>query len=555
MYASIAMSKTAQEVGSTQRHKEGSFRYAEKRRTGTCRFADRVASTALEEYRRVVPQCHRDKQKHECVAAILAHFPSSVAVEEDDDDDATAQESGVLQVIGLGVGTKFLPESILRKEIEESEQEGASKATRYGERVRDCHAEVLARRAFRWQITREIHDDLMQKNQTSENKSEKQQPDSRYIPVLQRLSDQNGGSRSNCSYGLKPCVTLHFYSSSAPCGNATLKKFAKMQKEKFDASLGPDEWPRNKTHEMINGHAIREGQFSLLLKKDNSTSVCEVMPIDDGPTKPKGKRWPANESDDWCPPGCTIADTKRGSIHTCSDKLARWNCLGLQGSLLSSMVDSPLHMSTLTVGRKMTNVICRRAVCCRAWGYGDAAEQKAKEKKRAKIEDDSREENSSKQSFPTEKNKYRLNHPVIMGTSVYIDEDGVLDMSGERTIGQDFRFESNLCWAMAGSWDAAECIDGMTGYTCAFDPACEDNTIETSKQRISQLSTAALAEQFNAIARLSGHKVELDVPAITLTSLQSVKLAVSPEYETAKENFTSKHRVFRQWVRRTTVHK
>ena len=95
----------------------------------------------------------------------------------------------------------------------------------------------------------------------------------------------------------------------------------------------------------------------------------------------------------------------------------------------------------------------------------------------------------------------------------------------------------------------------VTGYTCAFDTACEDTTIETSKQSISQLSTAALAEQFNAIARLSGHKVELDVPAITLTSLHSVKLAVSPEYETAKENLTSKHRVFRQWVRRTTVNK
>ena len=542
------MSRTAQKVGSTQRHREGSFRYAEKRRTGTCRFADRVASTALEEYRRVVPQCHRDKQKHECVAAILAHFPSSVAV-EDNDDDATPQESGVFQVIGLGVGTKFLPESILRKEVEESEQEGVS-ATRYGERLRDCHAEVLARRAFRWQLTREIHDDLMQGNQSRENKIEQQQSNSRYTPVLQRLSDQRDGSRSNCSYGLKPGVTLHFYSSSAPCGNATMKKFAKMQKERYDASLGPDEWPRNKTHEMINGHAIREGQFSLLLKKDSSTSVCEIIPIEDGPTKPKGKRWPANESDGWCPPGCTIAESKRGSIHTCSDKLARWNCLGLQGSLLSSMVDSPLYMSTLTVGRKMTNVICRRAICCRAWGYGDTAAPKAKGKKRAKIEDDSKE-----QYLPTKTTGYKLNHPVVMGTSVYIDEDGVLDMSGQRTTGQDFRFESNLCWAMAGSWDVAECIDGMTGYTCAFDPACEDTTSDISKRGISQLSTVALVEQFNAITRLAGHEVELDVLAMTLASLNSTKLAVSPDYETAKRDLTSKHRVFRQWVRRTTINR
>ena len=89
-------------------------------------------------------------------------------------------------MIGLGVGTKFLPESILRKEIEESEQEGASTTTRYGERVRDCHAEVLARRAFRWQITKEIRDDVTQRNQSNEGgiAGEQQQANSRYIPIM-----------------------------------------------------------------------------------------------------------------------------------------------------------------------------------------------------------------------------------------------------------------------------------------------------------------------------------------------------------------------------------
>ena len=522
-----------QKSGTTQRHKEGSVRFAEKRRTSTCQFADRVATTALEAYRRVVPQAHRDRQKHECVAAILAHFPSPDEPSAKDADDSQ-QMGGTLRVIGLGAGTKFLSESILREEEDTSE--------RYGERLRDCHAEVLARRAFRWQLTKEIRDDL--------------QSNSHCTSILQRLSAEDNGEGSivPCKYGIKPGVTLHFYSSSAPCGNATLKKFAKMQREKFDASLG-QKWP-SKPHEIINGHAIREGQFSLLLKKDNGAAAGADAPIGDNAnkdgsdadaameiSKPKGKRWPANESDEWCPPGCTIAEAKCGSIHTCSDKMARWNCLGLQGSLLSSMLDFPLYMTTLTVGRKMTNVICRRAVCCRAWGYGDTATSQNKRAKNEESKDISFTKSSTKDSA------YKLNHPVIMGTSVYIDEDGVLDMAGERTIGQDIRFDSNLCWAFAASWDAAECINGRTGFLSDFDPASEEST-GGSKRGISQISTAALTEQF---AEVSGHKLELSVPTLTLATLLSTKSSVSPEHELAKENLLTKHRVFRQWVRRTAT--
>lgn len=35
---------------------------------------------------------------------------------------------------------------------------------------------------------------------------------------------------------------------------------------------------------------------------------------------------------------------------SCSDKLARWALLGLQGSLLGSLLAAPIRLSTLTVG-------------------------------------------------------------------------------------------------------------------------------------------------------------------------------------------------------------
>lgn len=189
---------------------------------------------------------------------------------------------------------------------------------------------------------------------------------------------------------------------TAPCCTilllTKLKKFTKMEKEIFNDCLRPDEWP-TPHHEPIPPHSIRLGQFSLLVKKDNSFGEDEPQTKTKGTAAviPKGKPWPANQNDDWCPPGTSTVRFNKGSIHTCSDKICRWNCLGLQGSLLASILASPLYMSTLTVGRKLTECICRRAVCCRALPPPKVA--------------------------PCNE-MYSLNHPAIMGTGVYMDESG-----------------------------------------------------------------------------------------------------------------------------------
>ena len=71
-------------------------------------------------------------------------------------------------------------------------------------------------------------------------------------------------------------VTLHVYTSSASCGNATVKKFATMSKERYRDDLGPDEWPME-GHKPVPGHSWRLGQFALLLKRD-----AIFVPSDDG---------------------------------------------------------------------------------------------------------------------------------------------------------------------------------------------------------------------------------------------------------------------------------
>jgi hypothetical protein len=61
-----------------------------------------------------------------------------------------------------------------------------------------------------------------------------------------------------------------------------------------------------------------------------------------------------------------------------------------------SILQKPVYMSTLTVGRKFSRAICQRAVCCRAEGFRTSS-----------------------------LNKYQLNHPVLMETNVYMDETGM----------------------------------------------------------------------------------------------------------------------------------
>ena len=97
------------------------LRYAEKDRKSTCAFADRVAQCALEAYRRHAAAAGVE-YKQTVVAAVVA---------------VLRREHGPARftAISLGVGTKFL-----RAELIAADGAGAC--------VRDCHAEVLARRGF-----------------------------------------------------------------------------------------------------------------------------------------------------------------------------------------------------------------------------------------------------------------------------------------------------------------------------------------------------------------------------------------------------------------------
>jgi hypothetical protein len=599
-----------------QHHAEGSIRHAEKRRVGSCAFANRIARISLNAYAQCVPASYRDAHSHDtCVATIVAHFRHHHEEFSNSSNDAASSSSSTtgecrMQVMGLGVGTKFLSHDLLTCEEDDSQNGRAS----YGERIRDCHAEVLARRAFIRQLLLEITALLNDNNNNNPNND-----NLTYIPILERVvvKCDDEQPKKRLRYRLKDGITLHFYTSSAPCGNATIKKFVKLEKEIFDTSLGPDEWPttimstmqqQTYTHEPIAAHSLRLGQFALLVKRDGSaalsTSCLIVQPDNEGvhdnnnnnhinnnsnnndnnnkgnsnnnidtPPSFQGARmiksskiWPCNMDDKWCPPSCSIPNYNKGTLHSCSDKLCRWNCLGLQGSLLMSLLEEPIYMSTLTVGRKFSRATCQRAVCCRAEGVFQSRRRIGGSSSGTNDNENNNNKNNKNEVIhDTTLKMYRLNHPILMETNVYMDETGTHDMSNVTTIGQDATFDSNLCWTW---WPGKKCTKDY-GYTadCLEDGLVikyneddneEDNEVlgSIAMTSISESSTLGLLQVYSEIIRCASRDMDGETAwtmdsqsKVSLSDLQRWKRHISPHHAKAKDEFLQ-HKVFHMWSRR-----
>ena len=530
--------------------KKEAIRHAEKRRKSSGRFADRIAQLSLERYHQVVPH----PEGITCLSTLVAQ------------DTSTNQ----LLVVALGVGTKFLTEETLQ--TEEQEATTTTTAVVYGGRVRDLHAEVLCRRAFRRTLTNEIRQDMLEIERTEssvmvgEIQTESSKPTFRLLERVEtpaskeesEITDSTMTTKTKTTvrgprhWRLRSNLTLHAYSSSAPCGNAVLKKFADLRDNiQFRQDLSHQEWPTDHPHPIQLGHSIAQGQFALLVKHDRSRQTTETTaacvrtndPRRQGLLSSKQWNWPANQSTDWCPSGTTTVWSQQGSLHTCSDKLCRWNCLGWQGSLLFQFVPDPLYISTLTVGRKLSLAPCRRAVCCRACPS-----------------------NAVLSWLPA---PYRVQHPSILANAVYMDETAAVSVNRDKP-GEDVRFHSATCWVWwLGREGFAEALDGSTGY---LQPSQERDDQEHSTTsttmttdepiQVSRVCTQELVQDFLDISNSmtsttsDGNETQNQgkstplVPPRTLSELLHLKRLASPSHEEAKDLLHTKHAIFRQWKRR-----
>ena len=365
------------------------------RRTSSCIFADNIAKASIAAYDAAlasVPEPTRTDAfgggKQTVLAAVVAR---------DERMDA-------LRVVALGTGTKFMS----AVDIEADADAGA--------RVRDSHAEVLARRGLRRFLYAQLAlaskrsagpstgisrkrtrddddtgDGVTTESARGEGDDAGPGPGSNPGSIHGRgahstnyFDDANWSvlERDGDGYRVRPSVTFHMYTSSTPCGNAAIKRWAKGAKEKFTDGLGPFQTPPgSEEHGSPSWSAVKEGQIAFLYKRDPGSCVSP-----DGDTRGATELTGATDTTttnattgsmnavpcecvppSFIPPGTWTS----GRVLTCSDKLAVWSCVGVQGAALMSrgMLTTPVYLASVTVGRKFNQAILRRALCCRMHGF------------------------------------------------------------------------------------------------------------------------------------------------------------------------------------------
>ena len=238
-------------------------------------------------------------------------------------DDLTPDAPPV--VVALGTGTKCL---------------GADRRCSEGLALADSHAEILARRALVLYMYDEI-DRLVAAGRTRALENPRV---SIFRPIQRSEKTIVGGAIARdrpqpwCS--LRPGVRVHMYVSQSPCGDASVFR----AQTSADATNGSTAKPWVNHSSMGQPWVNKRAKTAANLGAGSTgAKLLTGAPgaVTDAEFGAGAQRL-----------GAARLKPGRGaqtSCMSCSDKMCKWNALGLQGELLSSVVESPVRISSVVV--------------------------------------------------------------------------------------------------------------------------------------------------------------------------------------------------------------
>ncbi|XP_068425348.1 double-stranded RNA-specific adenosine deaminase [Clinocottus analis] len=296
-----------------------------------------------------------------------------------------------------------------------------------GDTVNDCHAEIISRRGF----VRFLYIEL--------------------IKHYDGTDDSIFEAVENDKLRIKSDITFHLYISTAPCGDGAL--FDKSCSEAGDEDEG---------HQPLFENA-KQGKLRTKVENGEGTIPVEssaIVPTWDG-----------------------IQRGERLRTMSCSDKILRWNVLGLQGALLTHFVH-PIYLKSITLGYLYSHGHLTRAVCCRLARDGEGFTE----------------------GLPP---PFKLNHPEVGRVSVY---------DSTRHTGKTK--ESSVNWSFPDQ-QSVEVLDGTKGKLDEYG----------NKLCVSRVSKSNLFCLFRSVCQRSGRTDLLALPCYS----QAKMLAMS--FQLAKQHF------------------